>query len=408
MVMLFFLRMMADLGAYYAFGGAITAISGGGEKLMGVLMLQSAAYALSCLPKKRSFRLLLLPPVMAAFFLGGIALPDRILILPATAYLFYLAWVGDNALSWSRHVSLFKGFLYGYIPYAVLAVLLGAREEMLYCSLPYALIMLAASVLLMRALRHDESVYSQTRFLLINGIGVLLLAISAFLMSTEAFRQGCELVFGSIYKFVIAPVLLLLLCIMGGIVAGIGWLLSRIRKPHAQGDGQVLDLVFESAEEILGLEEMQQTTDTNPVIWIVITTLIVLTVLFFFFRWLARRHPEEAKVPGSEVRITLEGDIPRPKEPPRGSPVQKVRAVYRKFLKLCERQGMQLEPSTTSKDVEYDAQHFYPNQQASGEMREIYIAARYGERAEKADVARMKTLLASLKKNGGEENSETE
>jgi len=406
--MLYFLRMIADLGAYYAFGGAIAAISGGGEKLMGVLILQSAAYALSCLPKKRGFRLVLLIPLAVCFFLPGLFIPDRILLTPPTLYLLYLAWTGDSALSWNRHVSLFKGFLSAYLPFALLAVLLGAKEELLLCSLPYGLMMLVSSVLLMRALRHDESVYRELRFLLINGIGVAILAVGAFLMSTEAFRQGCEAVIGTVYKFVIAPVLMLLLCLMGGIVAGLGWLLSRIRKPQPEGDGEVLDLVFQSAEEILGLEEMQTAAETNPVWWIVFATLLILTVLFFFFRWLVRRHPEEAKVPGSETRLQLEGDISRPKEPPRGSPVQKVRAIYRKFLKLCERQGLYLEPSTTSKDVEHEAQHYYPNQHISGEMRKIYLAARYAERAEKADVVKMRSLLASLKKNGGEEENETE
>ncbi len=408
MVMLYFLRMIADLGAYYAFGGAIAAIFGGGEKLMIVLTLQSAAYALSCLPKKRGFRLLLLLPTVGAFFLGGIGLPDRILLLPAAAYLIYLAWIGDSVLSWGRHVSLFKGFLSAYVPYVLLAVMLGARDELLYCSLPYSLTMLIASVLLMRALRHDEGVYREARFQMINGIGVAFLALGAFLMSTEAFRQGCELVIGSVYQYLIAPILMLLLCIMGGIVAALDWLISHIRKPQHKDEPEVLDLVYESVEEVLGLEEMQQTTDSNPIVWTVIAVLVILTVLFLFFRWLARRHPPEEKAPGSETRLQLEGDILRPKEPPRGSPVQKVRALYRKFLKLCERQGLQLEPSTTSRDVEYDAQQFFPNQRASGEMREIYIAARYAERAEKADVVKMKNLLAGLKKNGGEKNGETE
>lgn len=402
MVMLYFLRMLADLGAYFAFGGTICSISGGGEKLMGALLLECAVYAFACLPKKRIFRLLLTLPILGAFFLPGLLLSDRIMLAPPTLYLFYLAFAGDNALSWNRHISLFKGFLSAYVPFAIITALLGAGEELLICSLPYALMMLASSVLLMRALRHDESIYRETRFLLINGIGVLLLAACALFMSTEAFRQGLETVFGTLYRYVVAPVLMLVMLLMGGIVAGIAWLLSRVKKEELEEFGEPLDVMFNSAEEILGLEEAQQASAVDPVWWLIIAALAVLVIVFFFFRWLTRRHESDVKLPGREERFQLEDSVVREKEPPRGSPVQKVRALYRRFLKLCEKQGTEFLPSTTTKDVEYDAQRFYPNQHTTTEMREIYLAARYAERAEKADVTKMKNLLSTLKKNGRE------
>ena len=334
------------------------------------------------------------------FFLPGAAIADIVLYLPPACYLLWQAWAGEYPLVWSRHVELFSVFWKFYTGYAVLLLLAGMGPKMTAASIPIGLIMLVTSVLLMRTLRHDPETYRQKRYQIVNVLSVLAAVLLAALISTETFINLCLTAFGSVYNTLVLPVLVAgLWCFVQGLRA-MAWLavLLKIRKPEAIENPQ---LNLDSVAKDLGIEDLEAAG--NPMINVIMTVVLALfaaVVLYFFFRWMLSRGRRNAgqTVVREERRSVAEEVLRKPPREWLSTPVQRVRAQYRRFLKLYERAGGAVKAGDTSLDVETDAKRYCFDPAISAELREVYIRARYAGQADRQDAARAKELCSAMKK----------
>jgi len=141
----------------------------------------------------------------------------------------------------------------------------------------------------------------------------------------------------------------------------------------------------------------------NPLLNAIMTATLLAAaavMLYFFFRWMmsrGRRSARQAEVREERDAVTEEARKKAPREWP-GTPVQRVRAQYRRFLKLYERAGGTVETGDTSLDVELDAKKYRFAPAAAEELRQVYIRARYGGTADREDAVRARELYAELKK----------
>ena len=400
MVTVHALRILADLSFYYAFASFIAVCFGSRYAVAG-LLLQTVCFTLSAaFLDRKPLRLTALIPMAAFFLLPGVTAADIVLYLPPVCYLLWQAWKGEYPLVWSRHVELFSVFWKFYTGYATLLLLAGMGPEMTAASIPVGLIMLVTSVLLMRTLRHDPETYCQRRYQIVNILSVLAVVVLAALISTEAFLSACAETLRAVYNATLLPLLVAGLWCFVQVLRLLAWLaaLFKLRKPDPVENPQ---LNLDSVAKDLGIEDLEAMG--NPMINVIMKILLAIcaaVVLYFFFRWMmsrGRRSARQAEVREERDAVTGEARKKAPREWP-GTPVQRVRAQYRRFLKLYERAGGTVEIGDTSLDVELDAKKYRFAPAAAEELRQVYIRARYGGKADREDAARARELYAELKK----------
>lgn len=399
MVIVHGLRILTDLSFYYAFAAFVSVCYGGRYALIG-LLLQTACFTLSAmLRKKKWLRLAALLPMVLLWLLPDVGLADRVLFLPPAAYLLWQAYTDTYPLVWSRHVELFSVFWKCYVCFAFFMLLTGMLPRMSAASIPIALIMLVGSVLLMRTLRHEPETYCQRRYQVMNLTSVAAVAAVAAVMSTETFLQICSAAFHAVYNSVVVPVLLVALVGVVYVLRAAAWLVSLLNIELPQS-GENVELQLDGIAKDLGLDEMTTSEPVGRELLILLGIVIAGVLLYLFFRWMVRlgwlgKPPADTR---EERREAERQAVKAEKRPRPGSAVQRVRAQYRKFLKLYVSAGGELNAADTSLDVDKGARRCYFDPKASAELREIYIRARYAEQADGQDAVRAKELCAGMKK----------
>ena len=398
MVMMHGLRILTELSFYYAFASFVAVGSGSRYALLG-LLVQTLCGTLSAMLNKKVIRLVALLPMAVLWLLPDLALADTLLFIPAAAYLVWQAHDGSSALEWGRQVELFSVFWKVYAAFACLMLLTGMAAQLSRASLPIALIMLVASVLLMRSLRHDPETYCQKWYQLCNAATVAVVMAAAAVISSDVFLNTCLSALSAGYKGIVLPLLMLGLSVFFYILQGLAWLVSLLNIQLPENENPP-ELQLKGIAEELGIVDLATESPLGKEFMIFLCVVAVSVLLYFFFRWMKRlgwgvKQPPEVR----EERINIVSDEDNTTQKVRlGGAVQRVRAQYRKFLKLYVSVGGELDPTHTSLDVERDAKKKRFDPSAAEELRSIYIRARYAEQAEGQDVSRAKELYALMKK----------
>lgn len=399
MVIVHGLRILTDLAFYYAFASYISVCFGGRYAMVG-LLVQAACFALSAaLREKLCLRLAALLPSVLLWLLPGIGLADGLLFLPPAVYLVWQAWKGKYPLEWNRQVELFSVFLKVYTCVAAFLLASGMLKLLSAASLPIALIMLVCSVLLMRTLRHEPETYCQRRYQLVNLVSVAAVTVVAALISTEAFLKSCLSLLGSLYNTLVLPVLMMLLTAFVYVLRSVAWLLALLELKMPE-NGEMIELNLDNMLEDLDVKEITRYHIDLKGLMIALLAVACVAALYFFFRWMSRLGwGEGASDTLGEKRGVVDSVPGKPEKQPRfGSPVQRVRAQYRKFLKLYLAMGGEMEKSDTSLDVHRGARKCRLDEAAARELREIYIRARYAGDADGRDAARARELYGTIRK----------
>jgi len=197
----------------------------------------------------------------------------------------------------------------------------------------------------------------------------------------------------------VLPMLMLALTGFIYILRVVAWLASLLNIHLPENREEPPKLQLDGFVEDLGLDQLGGETVGEEFL-ILLCVLLAAAVLYLFFRWMMRlgwgeRRPPETR----EERFDISGDTGEKMRPARpGNAVQRVRAQYRKFLKLYLSAGGELDKTHTSLDVEQGAKRCRFPQEDVEELRSVYIRARYAERAEAKDVFRAKELYAAMKR----------
>lgn len=402
MAILNFLRMLSDLTFYASFAGFLTWRPGASSLLL-PLLLQSACFGLSSvLGDSRGRRIASLLPAVLYLCLPQLPLSVRLALLPSALYVLYMAWCGEYSLSWDRQERNFSVFWKAYLPTAGVCLLIGQWNAVLSGSLPYCVLTLLTSVVLLRALRHDPEVYLQGGNLALNLLCVAIPAAVAWLFSSQWLLDAMARLLRAFYLELCAPLLSALFMALAYLFFGLFHLLGRLLALFgASASSQKLELALGSVQDTLG-ETFSPVGDSSQLIeriFLILGLLLTAFLLFRLFRWLSRRDVEHsAGGPWTVTRSTPDGqDRPYGAVLPT-APVLRIRSQYRKFLKLYREQGGSFDSSRTSGEIQAMAGTVFSDAEAIAEMRDLYIRARYHNQGTQRDAARMRQLYLLLKK----------
>lgn len=400
MVLLNFLRALADLGFYYSLAGMLSAAAGG-RLALAVFLLQGVCFALSfALRRDRIVRLAaLLPtllPALLALYLP-VALADVLVSLPPVIYLAYLAWTDGYHLSWYRQADQFNVFWRVFLPTACIVSLMGSWMAVLAAGIPVALVTAVASILLMRSLRHEPSVYLQPGYQLINLAGIVLVVLMALVVGSEWVLWAAALILGTFYEHVIVP-LVLGLGILIGSAALLVWPLLELLAAAIYG-------IFERKLQVQTniIDQMDKLRDSIPqgrgdgtlAVQIVIALLILfaIAVLALVFYWMIQQH---RNLHGASVPTRRDLSAQRTAQD-ESVYARRIRRQYQAFLRLCLKEGLQFSTSDTSTDIGGKALPEFPDKPSLSALRDIYQRARYNGKASKADYLEFNQLLKKLR-----------
>lgn len=392
-----------DLLIYYAFAVFFAACFGGGSLgtvWAGVLGC-AVCFALAAkFGQKRALRTLCAAVSFALLALPGAA-ADRVALVPAAGYTVWLAWRGDFALSAEGQIDRFRLFCRCWPPFALVLGLIWNGQVMLSAALPVAVVAVLGQIFLMRLLRLDLASLRQKEAIAYT-LGVLAgLSLLAF-----GFSRGFVAdILRAVYLAVLVPVVQLPLrgvawvaehILFGPLRALVAWLMAR-------RTGQPVE---QSAVSTSG-EAAQKAAENDALLaidWAAVLSvagvILVAVLAFLLLRRLAA-HRGKATDPDAPEAVRRAAPVREERWPVFFlGPVARVRRAYRAYLRLCDARGVALHPGDTSADVAARAREagagFDP--EAEAELRALYCAARYADKATAQDAARAAELVRKLEK----------
>ena len=398
MITMVFLKALCDLGIYYTFAGFLAVLFGAASSLLlAALLIQALCFTATYALRQSRLRFLPLGLLLLCWILPGAGPAEYVAFVPPAAYLTWLTAKERFFPEWSHQADIFSRFWKLFFPFLILALIFGGAETITAITIPAGAITLLCLVLLTRNLRHDPEVYCQKRCQLLNLSAVAGAGVCAFLLSTPTFLQWCLTVLRTIYTYLLAPVLMLLVYAAVGILSVVVWLISWIKLGFKAPENSVT-LNFQSAAETLGVEEaISDTPGYLEKIGIALGIIIGALLLWALFRYLSRRNgaAAPAKV-GSERREPLFPHTGAAENPQENSHIQRVRAQYRRFLKLYYKAGLTRSPGDTSQDIARYSRETMGDEVSA--LRELYISARYNGEATREDAAQARELCTRIKR----------
>lgn len=406
MTLLIWLRVMADLSFYYAFAGFCASFTGPAHSLPGIIVP-----SLLCALARRignPLRMAVVVPGLLCLLLPGMSSGDRIALLPALLYCGYLAWTDNYDLSHSRQADVFLLFGKTYPIFFLLMLIMSGPDRLLTYSLFPALLTVILCVFLLRILRHDPEVYLRPGFLLNNLLTLGILLAAAWLLHLQAVTDALKALVLTIYDRILAPILIGILYVVVGIVSlAVTPLLSLLRQ-----DGENETLMMETDLSITGLTDPSSTGQTGAAwllhllqaLGILVILAAAVAILLLLFRYLAGNRTETAPAGLAAEEIHSGPERPRSAADrkhhvsPR-HPVNRVRRQYRKYLVLCRHSGFTPPDFFTSEDIREGSGILFSDTENVGQLREIYIRARYQGTATREDADRAEEIVRQLQKN---------
>lgn len=390
MAMIFFLKMLWDASLYYLFAAPIAGYFGG-SGFTAYLLLQGLLYTLSRVPKSRFLRFIILIPLGICFVFRQTSLANIITLIPITAYILWQSLAGRPGPDISRQRQWLEDCWKVLIP----ATAVGLIVKDLPGVIPWAAIWLLSNIALLRTLRHESSVRKDPRFHLVNlGMVTAIPAISLCLGS-ETVVSALTTPLGILYRKVLLPGIVALLWVPFLILQ---WLFRLLFPSYAQAPEETVPIDLGEFQEPMETVDFEIPQALQILFWLVLALVAVTVLLLLLRTFLKIQHsPTTASQENTHNALIIESKaMPKFSE---SSGVQSIRKQYRRFLKLCNSQGITRTESTTSQDIDTRASGNSVLSPFSCQIRRIYIKARYAKRAGPTDVKEMLRLCTEAKKS---------
>ena len=370
------LKLICDLSFYLSFAGFICSMATG-NSLMGTLpYLFSCAFVSSLISEKGNVRFVPLVLLLPALFILRENIFNYLFFIPACAYTVYYV----NSLPYdiaTREYSATYTLYFNIAVPASLIFFIVSKENFEAVSIPYGLLFTVCAIVLMRMLRHDKEVLNQARFKILNTLSVAGVVIIGALAGSTQFLGFVGSVIKTIYFSFIVPILTFLMIIILYILTPIFNLLN-LDDVDIRFYSEVENIVIESGWDLFKEEEIPEAGISLQIFKIACICILILIAIYLsykLYKFLTMKYdprPSASKV----ERTFLDQGRPKKKEPRVN---HQIRQIYRKFMKLCEDNGVVIYPYTTTEDIARQAGNVLGEKEASAQLRSIYIESRYGE-----------------------------
>jgi len=381
------LKRICDISFYLTFASFLAAFFGG-SNLVVTLPIFAVAVSLSAASVEKpplnhaSNVLLVLCFVIVPFHATNI-----LALLPAVIYLIYTKPKPDEPVSQFEYVDVFKSFLSCFVALIIAALVFQWQEQLESGSLLFGLAFLIKATILMRMIRHDETILKQTRFKVMNSLSLIVVIMVVVLFSSEVFLTFVGNMLIALWRSVLAPSILF---VWMGVARVIAFIFGLFNVEIGRDDAEIeipTTAPYDMIEELPELEV--------PFFFFIIIGLIVAFLIFKLFQMLAQRGMLRPTNEGVvETRTTLDKNQDKKKKGRNRN--NQIREVYGKYLGQLKKKEIEIAPYMTTDDIEQEAKAAFDSDASSG-LRKMYINVRYGEKEfSKEDVREMKRLYKTF------------
>ena len=335
-------------------------------------------------------------------------LPSVILFLPPAFYVIYsfITIIKRNRSSKSSgqfthnqivYEGVFTLYLKLFIPFAFVMILL-ASPYFETASLPFAITFFTSAIILMRMMRQQPQIRKQLRFQLLNMFPVVCILLMSIAITSRQFLGIGGALLSGIYFNVIAPILLALGVIIAFILSPLFWILSPLVQDGPPVQGGYADGYDYSEVEIIPWHPVL--VEALRAVVIVAAAMLAVYLLVKLFKKLTEQQLFTASG-GGIIQKYISLDERKPAKDRSSGPIGQVRKYYRRFLRLCWKNGIPGEMHMTSADYESLSTARFNLGDEAVEFRDIYVAARYGgKEVTQKDIASVKKLYQRIRRAG--------
>ena len=398
MSLIFTLKIISDLCFYFAFANFF-AIFGGGQPVIQTLpVLAACVFISAALARKKYLRLLPLAILPACFFIVPFGLANFLLFLPAFVFIAVSIYNINKMPPSFGYSGVFFLFLKIYFPFFLLVIALQMRHQLEVSSLPFAIVFLASSVILMRILRLGPEISSRPGFRTMNFLNVFAVLLLGLFLGSRAFTNFIGFLIGTFYFNIFAPILIILVTGFIYILWPLLALFRRLfgRRINVDNETYADEFAFAPQEELF----FQEASGNFEALKFILSLVFFILLAYLIFRLFRRLLSYSVKTQGQTVtpgqRFFLSGDK---KISSRWFyPENPIRETYRKFLGLCRKAGIERQAHFTSADYETRTREIIASPYEAAQFRSMYINARYGEKSvSSGDKRKMRELFTVIK-----------
>ena len=417
MSVLFALKILTDL-CYFMF--AISSVTSKFDH-SGLLMSSPFIVAISAFcsayiaehkPRSRWLRMVPLLLCGCAFIFTKTP-ADYVNTIPMVIYLFVIAWMGYYKVGYSMALERFFLLLKILPVVVVLTIVASNLDGFSEVMLPYFFFFLILTVMLLRMLRHSEQVAKDKKFTLMNTLEIGTVCGFGYLLSTGQIIALVKFLFNCVMNYIVTP-----------LMKGIGFVLSLFpRAINAiarlfDADLPVPDMTIDLSNiDFSELQTGQGTPDPGEqavmefyaeeaakggdgsikYVGIALGVIIMIIFVVILFRVLMRMGRKDDDNQFADMREAIDEDDSNNDKLGR-SARDRVRNYYRKFLRICVREGLDPDLNLNSRQVNQSMVKVMDEPAMEG-LRDVYIRARYSsEEITEDDVKTAKQMLGLAKK----------
>ena len=344
----------------------------------------------------------LAPMIIPAFciFLPGRTISWAILCGIIYAYAVFIAVSARFVPDDHQQKILLKIALAAALVMALALLILKSEERAFSLCILSAMISMAASVLILRSLRHDSSVYNSLQFQAVNAAIVAVFCAAAAVLGSGTVLKGVFAGIRAVYSVIARGIYYVIMAVITAVGKLIEWLSllfphGNISEPETQ---EPQTMVMPSGEDLLGeITEPAGFPVWLKIILIIIGILAVCGILALIFRHLAGSRSSGDADEESITTAVPGHDAERQKRSVSSSgQVKGVRKQYKKYLAMLKAHGQEIHTFETTADIEISSADMYKCDEAE-ELRRLYLEARYNGIAESGAAERAKELVHSIK-----------
>ena len=395
MSLVYSLKLICDLCFYLSYAGLICSMATGNGFFATLPYLFSCAFLSGILAEKGILRLLPLVLIIPALFVLKENVWHYLFFIPACAYVVYYVYSLPYDVSSMEYSATYNLYFTIAFPVSIIVFLLN-KEIFEKTGIPYALMFIVSSIVLMRMLRHDKDILNQTRFKIMNTLSVLSVMAIGALAGSKQFLGFIGNIIKTIYFTFIVPVITFLFMVLMYVLTPVFNLFST--EPIAlefDYDQLNLDSAYDAFKDVEP-NEAGISLVIFRTIFFVSLFLIAVYLLYRLFKHFTTRYEARPSVSRQE-RIFLDKGKLKKKEPRIN---HQIRLIYRKFMKLCAANGIIIYPHSTTEDIAKQAGNVLGEKDSSFLLRNIYIESRYGEVSPtKENIKQSQEIYNKLKKN---------
>lgn len=304
------------------------------------------------------------------------------------------AWTVSRA---GAEKMLYRG-LGAYVLFAA-AMMVTAADGAWTASVAFLTVFLSFTIFDLRVLRSER--ITDANYVWMNFAGCLLITFILLAVCTPAFRAVLKAVCLLAARYMIVPVLWLIIVIVSlvmnlilNLIAPV-FLLFGKTDFHTNYELQIFDFSKLTGKE----EELGESVMRIPDLVRFIALAVVLALLAYFAVRRIRRVSQSYGTAGTIERKQI---TDRPLTHRKNSaPLNAVRMLYVKYLRHMKKEGMTTDPCETSEMQAEHADHILQNTWGR-QMRDYWLPARYGN-AEKADLAGARDLYRKIRRRKRED-----